>query len=263
MITLWPFIWTPGAPAGGGVKVWTGSAWAVKPVKYWTGSAWVEKPVKYWNGSAWITTGAASGISRVGLAALAALNSATDLVLDIPAGSNGETLVAVMASRDGDRVPTTPSGWTKIGTGAGWSTGEPAISVFRRVRDGSEGSTLTINTPGGSGRLIGFIGAYSGVSTDGAESTVAAFGATTRVTPTLTATADSCILHIWTLGATSPTVTLPNGGDLMRSGLTPDGEWFLGAENQFAVGAGTTTGRTASSTVSGNWNAMQIELLKA
>jgi hypothetical protein len=202
------------------------------------------------------------GISRAGVSALVGSNSSANLTVDVPAGSNGEYLVTIVVTRTGDRIPTTPSGWIKIGTGAGWSTGEPAISVFGRVRDGTEGSTLTITTPAAA-YILGFMAAYTNVAGNGAESTVASFGAPSRATPTLTASAGSCILHIWTLAAAGNVVTLPNAGDLVQSGTIPNGAWFLGAENQFGVSAGTTTGRTASSTVSGNWNAMQVELLAA
>jgi hypothetical protein len=204
-----------------------------------------------------------AGITRIGVGAVASSNSTSSLVIDLPTAlSNGDYQVAIIVHRHTNSEPTTPSGWTLIGDGIGWTSSSVAIAVYGRVRDGSEGSTLTINTAA-AGRMIGFISAYRGVSGDGAEATVTIFDATSRATPSLTATANSAILHIWSHITTGGTTTMPNVGDAVASGYTPDGNWFLGAENLLSTSAGATATRTATSTISDNWNAVQVELLKA
>lgn len=263
MNALWPFIWTPGAPAGGGVKVWNGSAWAVKPVKYWTGSAWVEKPVKYWNGSAWVTAGGApSGIARVGIGATSQ-TVASSFDVAIPTASNGNTLVLIVSHESVNNSVTTPSGWTLIASGVGWTNGVAELRIYRRVRDGTEGATVTVSTSA-SGQLMGVCVAYSGVSTEGFTATVSQFDGTTRATPTGTATAESAIIHIWAMSSGgTPTYTLPNPSDLVAGFYNSAANWFLGVEDQLSVSAGTTTGRTITATSGAVYNAMQIELLKA
>jgi hypothetical protein len=182
--------------------------------------------------------------------------------MNMPASlANGDYLVSIISHRETTSEPTTPSGWTLIGNGVGFSNSYPTIAVYGRVRDGTEGSTLTVST-GAAGRMLGFVTAYRGASGDGFEATANSFSAGSRATPTGTATADSCILHIWTAeDAPGGIVTLPNAGDLIASGYTPDTTWFLGAENVLSVGAGTTTARTATSSGGPNWNAMQVEIL--
>ena len=206
-------------------------------------------------------TTTAAGITRVGVGSVFASNSASNCVMPIPSGSNGDYLVAIMIHQHSNREPTTPSGWTLIGNGVGFGTGFPTVAVFGRVRDGSEGANLTVNTAAGNGYLVGFVAAYSGVSGDGNEATVDVFGQTSRATPSLTATAGSCILHIWATGGS--TYTLPNPSDLIASGYSPDGTWFLGAENLLSTSAGATATRTATAAAGSSWNAMQVELLKA
>jgi hypothetical protein len=212
--------------------------------------------------SANVTTTAA-GITRVSVGAFAANNGSTSLVMSLPSGlANGDYLVAIMQHQQTVSEPTTPSGWSLIGDGSAFTTGQPAVAVYGRVRDGSEGSTLTVSLSA-SGRNMGFIAAYRGVSGPGTSANANVFAATTRATPSLTASTGSCILHIWAHEAGYGTVTLPNPGDLVASGITADTEYFLGAENLLSTSAGATATRTATSTISASWNAMQIELLKA
>jgi hypothetical protein len=209
-------------------------------------------------------TTAAPAISRIGVGALASSNSVTPLVLTLPTGlSNGDYLVAITSHIDTNAEPSLPlTGWTFIGNGSAATGGQPAIAVWGRARDGSEGTTLSVGYAA-AGPKIGFIAAYRGTSGDGAEASGNVFAATSRATPSLTATAESCIIHIWTHEIQSGVVTLPNPSDLIASGNTPDNTYYLGAENQLSTSAGATATRTATGTVSGSWNTMQIELLKA
>ncbi len=212
------------------------------------------------------TLAAGIQLEAVGTTAVAI---ATSINIPIPAGANGEYMVAIVNHRRGT-APSTPSGWNLIGDGTGWTTTAAEVIVFGRERDGTEGATLTVSH-GSSGQLLGFIAAYSGVdaaatNSSNAEATATSSGTTSRATPTLTATADSCIIHIWgtSTGSSSTNLyTLPNPGDLVAEVYNGDGKWYLGAENQLSVSAGTTTARTATCTIGPNWNAMQVELLKA
>ena len=161
-----------------------------------------------------------------------------------------------------DEAVTAPSGWTQIGNGTGWTNGEAEVAVYGRVRDGSEGSSVTISLSG-SANVLGFCAAYSGVSGPGNAGSWNNSNTLMETTP-ITATAQSCIIHVWAGSrTTSTTVTLPNAGDLIASVYNAGSTWFLGAENQFSVSAGTTTKRDAVPAAAMNWNAMQIELLKA
>jgi hypothetical protein len=203
----------------------------------------------------------AAGITRVGVGTLVSYNSAADCVMPIPTAINGDYLVAFVCHLDSTREPTTPSGWTKIGNGVAFTSGFPAVEVYGRFRDGSEGSTLTVNTPSGSGQLVGFVAAYRGVSGPGNQATIDAFNVASRATPSLTATAGSCLLHVW--AAWGDSQTLPTPGDLIAAGYTPDLNVWLGAENLLSTSGGATATRTATVASVVSWNAMQIELLKA
>lgn len=191
--------------------------------------------------------------------------SASSINVPIPTSGvvNGDTLVMVIAHRSVQSVLTTPSGWSLIGTGVGFQSGSVELRVYRRVRDGSEGTSVTVSSSS-SGQLLGVCAAYRGVSTDGAEATNNSFSFGSHATPTLSATNQSCILHIWgVLGGPTDVQTMPNAGDLVASFYDAGTRWWLGIENQLSVSAGTTTARTATSNGAPGWNGMQVELLKA
>jgi hypothetical protein len=209
-------------------------------------------------------TTAAAGISRIAVGSSSESGSDTNVVPIPSAGvENGDYLVLFVA-HERSQLNETLSGWTLIGNGVGFSNGMAEIAVYARVRDGSEGASVTVNFYGYKPSLA-FCAAYRGVSSNGAESNVDGFSQASKATPTLSATAASCILHIWACSDTNTaTQTLPNSSDIVAEvyggGSTV---FYLGVENQLSVSAGTTSARTATSTGSPNWNAMQVELLKA
>ena len=99
----------------------------------------------------------------------------TSVVPGMPAGvSNGDLLVLCVANKYPPNAPSTPSGWTlhgdaKVQGGTGGTcvdAGDVFCYVFYRVRDGSEGATVTVSIGSGNS-AVARIFAYR-ASTSGA-----------------------------------------------------------------------------------------------
>lgn len=205
------------------------------------------------------TTAAATGITHIASGAIVGTNSGNSLSVAIPTNIAGDMLVCVVNHEHTTGVPTTPSGWVLSGDGVGFSSGNMEIAVFTKISSGSEGATLALSFSSTSKYCAGMFSLRNAVGTGG-FATAATFSATTRDSPTITAST-SAVIHAWVSGAgSSHTLTTPTAPDVVLNGGNPDGSRQLAVELQRNFAGGTTAARTATCGASVTWCAVQLEI---
>ena len=173
----------------------------------------------------------------------------------LPTYSIGDMLSISVIISQGKEI-NTPAGWTLAGSKAGFSTGNAAIRHYKRLADGSEGSSVAFTySAAGPGNSTSMASAWSGASDIIAGAGNAGYGSTLS-TGTVSAADGSLIFSIFSIRNTTFT-SIP--GTLMEQDET---QFFrFGAGYIGPVSAGTTTAQTATAAAGASWAAMQIEVL--
>lgn len=74
---------------------------------------------------------------------------ATSHTVNLPSGIVAGNLLLIFFANNEDRLPSTPSGWTRLVTDAatgGTSSNQDTLTVFAKIATGSEGATVSCTT---------------------------------------------------------------------------------------------------------------------
>lgn len=197
-------------------------------------------------------------------------NLATSVAVTIPATvQTGDVLVFVAQSGFLTTLGT-PAGWTAAGAQVD-ATSSSARMFYRVAQPGDAGATVTSTVSTGSGRLLGFVEAYSGADSSAPVNAYAGLAAasstTSHTTSTVTTTVDGCwVLQCLVEKSTSTTsITSPAGTTRRETALpTPVAGQSDGAfvDSNAAVGAGSAGGGTFTTDVA-SANAQKFTLALA
>lgn len=205
-------------------------------------------------------TPVAAGLAfRIG--ATGSANSGSAISLTVPSSVVANDLLVWVVTAIGDRTWPSPAGWTQIRTDTGAGSNAVTVRPFWKVAAGTEaGTTLTITFTGGT-FLYGVVQllAYTGADTvnpiNANNATASGSNGTTITAPSVTTTADGCLILACHGGAgTTSSVNTVSGPSTVRTALAP-ASTFVGASvsEQTQPLAGATPGTSATIAQNSAW----------
>lgn len=212
-----------------------------------------------------VTTSAPTGIVHVANSTVVEQASGTTLTVPLATNIAGDLLVLAICYDNGNN-PTTPAGWTLSHTIVGFTANVPEMKIYTKISNGAEGANIAVTVPNRS--HIGVTASFRlpNATPIGNVSTANVFSASSRTSPSITAIANSIILHGYTWypgGALANVLTPPASVTQMfsvRSTIKNGGLW-LGWEKR--VGGGATVARTLTLDASNGMTGGQVELRSA
>jgi len=202
------------------------------------------------------TTGLAFRIGATGSA-----NTGSAISLTVPTSVVANDLLVWVVSVIGDRTWPSPSGWTQIRTDTGSGSNPTTVRPFWKIAAGTEaGTTLTITFTGGTFlygvvQLLAYSGADQVNPINANNATTSGSNGTTITAPSVTTTADGCLILACHGGAgTTSSVNTVTGPSTVRTALAP-ASTFVGASvsEQTQPVAGATPGTSATIAQSSAW----------